>query len=70
MASFTASLQEGGDEYSTVRFSANLLDYTVDERTEQGVDGSDSSPVKFEEDWTFAKPARGDAWQLVGIQQV
>jgi hypothetical protein len=35
LASFTASLQEGGDEYSTVRFSANLLDYTVDERTGQ-----------------------------------
>lgn len=64
----TDSWQEDGVDYATVRFTANLLDYTVDETSNQIVEGSDTAPVKFEEDWTFAKGAAKD-WQLVGIQQ-
>jgi predicted lipid-binding transport protein (Tim44 family) len=63
------SWHEDGLDLSTVRFAANLLDYTVDERTGQLVDGSDTSPVRFEEEWTFARsPTRG--WHLVRIDQV
>lgn len=67
----TRSWLEDGQEFSTVRFTANLLDYTVNEKDGAVVDGSDSVPVKFEEDWTFAKPEGSYAsWQLVGIRQV
>ncbi len=63
------SWSEDGTDFSSVRVTASLLDYTVDERTQSLVEGSDNLPVKFEEDWIFAK--RGtDAWRLSGIQQV
>lgn len=64
------SWQEDGSDFSTVRFTANLLDYTTDERTGKVTGGSDVEPVKFEEDWTFARLRNGDSWQLSGIQQV
>lgn len=67
---FTETWQESGVDYTTARFTANLLDYTVDEKTAQVLEGSDSVPVKFEEDWTFAKDRNSANWQLVGIQQV
>ncbi len=60
---------DDGLDYATVRFAANLLDYTVDEKTNAVLAGSDSTPVKFEEDWTFAR-GLGSKWQLVGIDQV
>jgi len=61
---------EGGCDQVGVRFTANLLDYTVQEASNTVVEGSDSEPVKFNEDWTFARPSGGGKWQLVGIQQV
>ncbi len=63
--------QESGTDYVTVRFYANLLDYTVDDATGQVVSGSKSDPVKFEEYWTFARPVgeRGRQWQLSAITQ-
>ena len=69
-AEVTHSWQERGLDYSTVRFLANLLDYTVDEKTQQVVAGNAEVPVKFEEDWTFEKEPNAPTWQLVGIQQV
>lgn len=63
------SWQEGDQQLSSVRFTANLLDYTVDDKSQQLISGSDTVPVKFEEDWTFAKH-RDQSWQLVGIQQI
>ena len=63
------SWREEGKDYSTVRLTANLLDYTVQESSPQVIEGSDSVPVKFEEDWTFERQSHGQ-WQLVGIQQV
>jgi predicted lipid-binding transport protein (Tim44 family) len=62
--------QEAGADYTSVRFSANLLDYTVDETTGKVMDGDDVTPVKFQEDWTFAKATPSAPWQLVGIAQV
>lgn len=64
------SWQEHGTEYSVVRFTANLLDYTTDEDTGKLTQGSDAIPVKFEENWTFAQQNNQDKWQLVGIEQV
>ena len=55
--------------YSTVRFVANVLDYTISEDTQQIVEGSKTSPVKFEEYWTFAKEDGNSNWKLSGIQQ-
>ena len=48
--------QESGSDYITVRFYANLLDYTMDETTKQVVEGSRTDPVKFEEYWMFTRP--------------
>lgn len=63
------SWNEDGQDLTTVRFTANLLDYTADEQSGRVIEGSDSNPVKFEEDWTFAKSST-NGWKLVGIQQV
>jgi predicted lipid-binding transport protein (Tim44 family) len=60
--------QESGQDYLTVRFLANLLDYTTDEAGKV-VSGSDSVPVKFEEYWTFARPVGAGPWKLAAIQQ-
>ncbi len=65
----TETWQEGGQDYVTVRFLANLLDYTVDEATGQVVDGSRTEPVKFEEYWTFVRPVGPNPWKLSAIQQ-
>jgi len=60
--------QESGQDYITVLFQANLLDYTTDEAGKV-LSGSDSSPVKFEEFWTFARPVGAGGWRLSAIQQ-
>jgi predicted lipid-binding transport protein (Tim44 family) len=61
--------QESGQDYITLRFYANLVDYTVDETTGQVVSGSKTDPVKFEEYWTFTRPAGNNAWRLSAINQ-
>jgi predicted lipid-binding transport protein (Tim44 family) len=65
----TEAWQESGSDCITVRFYANLLDYTVDETTGQVISGSKSDPVKFEEYWTFTRPVGSNPWQLSAIQQ-
>lgn len=60
---------ETGKAFVTVHFLANLLDYTVEESTGRVVGGSKEIPVKFEEYWTFVRPAGEASWQLTGIQQ-
>jgi predicted lipid-binding transport protein (Tim44 family) len=65
----TEAWQESGQDYLTVHFLANLLDYTVDERSGQVVEGSRTEPVKFEEFWTFVRPVGPNAWRLSAIQQ-
>jgi len=62
--------QESGRDYITVRFYANLLDYTIDQATGQVVSGSKTEPVKFEEYWTFTRPVGNHPWQLSAINQV
>lgn len=61
--------QEQGQEFISVGFLANLLDYTVDANTNLVVAGSDTEPVKFEEYWTFMRPIGGGPWKLSAITQ-
>jgi predicted lipid-binding transport protein (Tim44 family) len=68
-AEVTEAWQENGQDYVTVRFLANLLDYTVDEATGHVVEGSRTEPVKFEEYWTFVRPVGPGPWKLTAIQQ-
>lgn len=69
-AKVVESWQESDTDFSSVRFTANLLDYTVDEASGKVVDGSDTVPVKFEEVWVFARGRDYSDWTLVGIEQV
>jgi predicted lipid-binding transport protein (Tim44 family) len=65
----TEAWQEGGQDFVTVRFLANLLDFTTDESGTQLVEGSRTEPVKFEEYWTFTRPVGPGPWRLSAIQQ-
>jgi predicted lipid-binding transport protein (Tim44 family) len=65
----TEAWQENGRDYITVRFLANMLEYTVDERTNQVIEGNRSEPVKFDEYWTFVRPVGPNSWRLSAIQQ-
>lgn len=65
----TEAWQERGQDYVTVRFLANLLDYTVDEETSRVVEGSRVDPVKFEEYWTVTRPVGPNSWRLTAINQ-
>ena len=47
--------QESGRDFITVPFTANLLDYTVDDRSGEVVDGDKLNPVKFVGFWTFSR---------------
>ena len=59
---------EGEYAYVVVKFSANLLDYTVEEATGRVVSGSDSEPVKFQERWSFGAPVNTSDWRLEGVE--
>lgn len=65
----TEAWQETGQDFITVRFLANLLDYTVDDRTGHVVEGSNTEPVKFEEYWTWTRPVGPNPWRLSAITQ-
>lgn len=62
--------QETGKDYITVLFTANLLDYTVDDKTGQIIEGDRLNPVKFQEFWTFSRDMGSAQWKLAGINQV
>jgi predicted lipid-binding transport protein (Tim44 family) len=61
--------QESGEDFLTVKFLANLLDYTVDEVTGNVVAGSKDEPVRFEEYWTFSRPVGNNPWRLAAVDQ-
>ena len=61
--------QETGQDFITVLFYANLLDYTTSDATGEVVDGSKTEPVKFEEYWTFTRTAGNNPWKLSAINQ-
>ncbi|HSO10067.1 MAG TPA: TIM44-like domain-containing protein [Desulfoprunum sp.] len=66
----TAAGSDGREDFVTVLFLANLLDYTVDEKTNDVVTGSMTTPVKFEEEWTWARPTGTQEWRLEGVKVV
>ena len=61
--------QDRGEEFITVKFYANLLDYVVNETNGQIISGSTTDPVKFLEYWTFCRNVGGKDWVLAGITQ-
>ena len=61
--------QESGQDFLTVLFTANLLDYTTDDSTGKVVEGSKTDPVKFEEFWTFTRALGNNPWRLSAINQ-
>jgi len=61
--------QNRGEEFITVKFYANLLDYIVDDKNGQIISGSTSDPVKFLEYWTFSRNVGEKNWVLAGITQ-
>ena len=61
--------QESGQDFLTVLFTANLLDYTTDDSTGEVVEGSKTDPVKFEEFWTFTRALGNNPWRLSAINQ-
>jgi predicted lipid-binding transport protein (Tim44 family) len=67
---FSEPWYEGDRELVRVRFTASLLDYTVDESTGALKSGSNTEPVKFDEYWMFAKSQGRSSWQLAGIEQI
>lgn len=58
---------DGKEDFVTVLFAANLLDYTVDDKSGKLIDGSMTTPVKFKEEWTWARPVGTEDWKLEGI---
>jgi len=61
---------DGREDFATVLFTANLLDYTVDDKTGNLIEGSMTAPVKFEEEWTWVRPTGSESWKLEGIKVV
>lgn len=65
----TEAWQESGQDFITMRVYANLLDYTVDEKSGEVVSGSKIELEKFEEYWSFTRPVGNNPWQLSAISQ-
>ncbi len=65
----TEAWTESGEDFVTVRLHANLLDYTIDEKSRAVISGSDSQPIEFEEYWTFSRPVGPNPWKLTAVQQ-
>jgi predicted lipid-binding transport protein (Tim44 family) len=63
------AVQDQGEEYITVKFLANILDYTVDDTSNQLISGNSTDPVKFLEYWTFTRKIGDRNWILAGITQ-
>lgn len=61
---------DGREDFVTVLFSANLLDYTVDDQSGELIDGSMTTPIKFNEEWSWARPVGTQDWKLEGIKEV
>ncbi len=65
-----AAGSENGEDFVTVLFTANLLDYTVDDKSGDLLSGSMTEPVKFAEEWSWARPIGTEDWKLEGLKEV
>jgi len=61
---------DGKEDFITVLFTANLLDYTVDDRSGELLSGSNTVPVKFAEEWSWARKTGTEQWLLEGLKVV
>ena len=68
--SIVAAGSTGTEDFITVLFTANLLDYTVKDTNGELVEGSMTVPVKFAEEWTWARPVTTQNWRLEAIKVV
>lgn len=64
-----AAGSDGREDFVTLQFTANLLDYTVDDKSGDLISGSMTTPVKFQEEWTWARPVGTQNWKLEGIKE-
>ena len=62
------SWREDGAEWATVEMRWQALDYTVDAKDGQVIEGSALDPVEASERWTLVRRA-GGGWKLAGIDQ-
>jgi len=62
------AVQDQGEEYLTVRYTASLLDFETDESGKL-ISGSSTDPVKFLEYWTYTRKVGDRSWRLAGITQ-
>lgn len=60
---------DGREDFVTVLFTANLLDYTVNDKSGELISGSMTNPVKFKEEWSWARPVGTQNWKLEGIKE-
>jgi predicted lipid-binding transport protein (Tim44 family) len=58
---------ERGQDYISVRFLANQLDYTIHKMSGTVVSGSNSEPVECEEYWTFSRPIGPNTWHVDAV---
>ena len=65
----TEAWQETGQDFITTLIYANILDYTIDEKSGDIIKGSKTEPTKFEEYWTFMRNSGSKKWMLAGINQ-
>lgn len=65
----TEAGSDGQEDFVTVKFTASLLDYTVDDKTGDVLEGSNTTPIKFQEQWTWARSVGTEDWKLEGIKE-
>lgn len=68
-AEVTQAGSDGTEDFVTVLFTANLHDYTVNDTTGELISGSMTEPVKFQQEWTWARPTGTQNWKLEGLRE-
>jgi len=64
----TEAWQESGRDYVTAYVTGSMVDYIVDDASDDLVAGSRTDPRTVEEFWTFTRPAGLNFWMLSAIQ--
>jgi len=67
-ADVSEAWQKDGRECARVRLAGSLLEHTTDDASGTVLAGADVSPRRFEEYWTFTRPASSKAWRLAAMQ--
>ena len=67
-AEITEAWQERDRDYVTAYIAGSMVDYTVDDASDDLVAGSRTTPRQVEEFWTFTRPAGLNFWMLSAIQ--